>query len=113
MSDVQKIGENEMYCSHCGAVIFKVAEICPKCGCRVASGQTATIQNANPEQDSPNFGFAFLGFVIPLIGLILYIMWKNKTPLKAKSCGKGALIGFIIGIVCFIIFTCVEVLDQL
>jgi len=107
MSDTRKISDNEKYCSHCGAVILKAAEICPKCGCRVASVQNVAVQNAYYEQDSPSFGFAVLGFLIPLLGLILYIMWKNETPLKAKSCGKGALLGFILNVVCGIIFTCV------
>ena len=110
MSEDRQISSEEMYCSKCGAIIKKIAEICPKCGCRVA---TTPIQNANSEQDKPNFGFAFLGFCIPLIGLILYLVWRDKTPLKAKSCGKGALIGFIVSVVCFGIFTCVEVLEQL
>ena len=28
----QNIKENEMYCPHCGKVMFKEAEICPNCG---------------------------------------------------------------------------------
>ena len=37
-----------------------------------------------------------LGFFIPIVGLILYLVWKDQTPLKAKSAGKGALIGAIV-----------------
>ena len=48
------------------------------------------------EQDAPNGGFAVLGFFFPLIGLILYLVWKDTLPLLAHSCGKGALIGVII-----------------
>lgn len=49
--------------------------------------------------DAPSTGFWFLGFFIPLVGLILYLVWKDQTPLKAKSCGKGALIGAIVWVV--------------
>ena len=56
-----------------------------------------------PGQDAPSIGFAVLGFFIPLAGLILWIMWKDKTPLKAKSCIKGAIIGFAVNIVLVII----------
>ena len=28
--------------------------------------------------------------------MILYLVWKAEYPLKAKSCGKGALIGVIV-----------------
>jgi hypothetical protein len=57
-----------------------------------AGGSTTT---ANP-LDAPSGGFAVLCFFIPLVGLILYLVWKDEYPLKAKSCGKGALIGVIV-----------------
>jgi hypothetical protein len=46
--------------------------------------------------DAPSGGFAALCFFIPLVGLILYLVWKDEYPLKARSCGKGALIGVIV-----------------
>ena len=51
------------------------------------------------ENDSPSIGFAILCFLIPLLGLILYLVWKDDYPLKAKSCGKGAIIGVVASIV--------------
>ena len=35
----------------------------------------------------------------PVIGLILYLVWKDQTPLRARSAGKGALIGVIVSVV--------------
>jgi uncharacterized membrane protein YhaH (DUF805 family)/predicted RNA-binding Zn-ribbon protein involved in translation (DUF1610 family) len=32
MSDARQKGTDEMYCPSCGAIIKKVAELCPKCG---------------------------------------------------------------------------------
>lgn len=49
--------------------------------------------------DAPDRGFAALGFFAPLAGLALYWLWKNKSPLKAQSCGKGALAGFAVIII--------------
>jgi hypothetical protein len=46
--------------------------------------------------DAPSGGFGFLSFLWPLLGLILYLVWKDERPLRAKSCGKGALIGVIL-----------------
>ena len=48
---------------------------------------------------SVHFGFALLGFLFPLIGLILYFVYEDKRPKRAKSVGKGALAGVITGIV--------------
>ena len=88
-----------MFCRNCGAQIDDRAEICPKCGVRVNP------QSASPATyDAPNAGFAVLGFFFPLIGLILYLVWKDQYPLKAKSCGKGALIGVIVYVAFVILY---------
>ena len=87
------------FCSHCGAQIMDQAIVCPKCGCSVASISA----NTPKADDAPSTGFAVLGFLIPLIGLILYLVWKNDYPLRAHSAGKGALSGFIFSIAAYII----------
>ena len=71
MSDIGK-KENEIYCSHCGAVILKEAEICPKCGCK-----NIIVQNANPSESGIGLK-TIINFFIPIafivIGIILIIM---------------------------------------
>lgn len=64
--------------------------------------------------DAPSIGLTVLCFFIPLLGLILYLVWKDATPLKAKSCGKGALIGVIVYflLVC-LLFTAIIMLPLL
>lgn len=49
--------------------------------------------------DSGSFGWAVLGFFFPIVGLILFIVWKQSKPKSAKVAGIGALVGFILGIV--------------
>ncbi len=84
-----------MFCSHCGSRIDDKACICIHCGCRV----TPNVQNTVPaEDDAPSSGYAILGFFIPLVGLILYLVHERTHPQKARSAGKGALIGFIVSI---------------
>ena len=43
--------------------------------------------------DSGSFGWAVLGFFIPLVGLILWLVWKDTKPKSAKMAGIGALVG--------------------
>ncbi len=38
-----------------------------------------------------------LFFLFPLIGLIMYIIWRKTKPLKAGKAIKIALFGFIVG----------------
>lgn len=76
-------------------VANKYPSACPKCG--------VPVKNATAPDDAPSTGFAVLGFLFLIVGLILYLVWKSERPLRAKSAGKGALIGFIVGIVFSII----------
>jgi hypothetical protein len=55
--------------------------------------------------DAPSGGFVVLGFFFPLVGLILWLVWKNQYPLRANSCGIGALTGFIVNLVSACIFS--------
>jgi len=87
-----------MYCLKCGQIIDPKCTFCANCGYQIGITQ-------NQNDDAPNTGFAVLGFFIPIVGLILYLVFESKQPLKAKSAGKGALIGFISGIVVSIIAT--------
>lgn len=43
--------------------------------------------------DSGSFGWAVLGFFIPLVGLILWLVWKDTKQKSAKMAGIGALVG--------------------
>lgn len=87
-------GERTMkYCSHCGKEIMSEAVICPHCGC--ATGMS--VPGISSEADVPSPGLNILSFFFPLIGLILFIVYHGKTPMKANSIGKWALIGFLVG----------------
>lgn len=52
----------------------------------------------NVEVDTPSTGLNILSFLIPLVGLILFLSWQNTTPIKAKAVGKWALIGVCVAV---------------
>ena len=79
-----------MYCKHCGRTVDDTSSYCNNCGARIDNKS-----NANNSEDNSSFGFAILGFFIPIVGLILILIYEEKKPKRAKSAGKGALIGFI------------------
>ncbi len=80
------------YCSKCGQELHDDADVCIHCG---SATSISAEQVAPAVQDAPSMGFSVLGFFIPIVGLILYLTFNNSDqPLKAKSAGKGALIGF-------------------
>ena len=83
------------YCSKCGKEIMDEAVICPGCGC----AQENNVPGSNLGREaSSNFGWSVLGFFIPIVGLILYLVWKETSPSKAKAAGYGALSGFLLSL---------------
>ena len=78
------------YCSHCGAQIQDEAVVCVTCGCSVAAHRG--------EPDVPSKELNIVSCLLPIVGLILFIIYQEKAPIKAKEIGKWALIGFCIGL---------------
>ncbi len=81
-----------MYCKKCGSVIDDNANICPYCG----TPQTpVAAANSN---DNGGILWGLLGCCIPIVGLVLFLVWKDTKPRTAKAAGIGALVSVIIGI---------------
>ena len=80
------------FCKKCGAEIDDQAVICPKCGVSQVT-HPATVDNGG-------FLWGLLGCCIPLVGLILFLVWKDTKPKTSKAAGIGALVG----VVCVIVF---------
>jgi len=59
--------------------------------------------------DQPSTGLNVISFLIPLVGLIIYLTQMNSSPIKAKSAGKSALYGVIFGFVMGIVLSIVGV----
>lgn len=87
-----------MYCKNCGRPVDDTSSYCNNCGARIDNKP-----NTDASEDSLSLGFAIFGFFIPIVGLILFLIYEEKKPKRAKSAVKGALIGFITEIVLAII----------
>lgn len=53
--------------------------------------------------DNGGFLWGLLGCCIPIVGLVLFLVWKDQKPNTAKAAGIGALVSVIIGIVSYVI----------
>lgn len=83
------------FCKNCGNPIDDKAVICPACG---------VSQETKPAVvDNGGFGWGLLGCCIPIVGLILFLVWKDTKPKTAKAAGKGALVSVIIGVVYYLL----------
>lgn len=57
-------------------------------------------QDDYPEQNEDlSTGLKVVSFCVPLVGIILYFVEKDKNPVKSKSACNMALIGIGVGIV--------------
>ena len=82
-----------MYCRNCGKEIDNHLAQCPYCNTPVTQETIAEIE------DNGSLCWGVLSCCIPIVGLVLYIVWKDTKPKSAKKAIIGALIGVILGFV--------------
>lgn len=97
-----------MYCKNCGCSLPDDATKCENCGAVLSYGFEAGKTNPVKEEKGSVL-LGILGFMFPLIGLILYIAMMHSEPKKAKSAGKGALTAFVIYLV-FVVIVIISVM---
>ena len=78
-----------IHCPECQKTVSSLSPKCPYCGYPLAQ-KTA---------DKPSTGLNVLSFCIPLAGLILYCVKQGDYPRQARSIGKWAIAGVVLGIV--------------
>ena len=85
-----------MYCKNCGNEIDDKAVICPNCG-------VATDNNLSSSNDTGSIGWGILGCCIPVVGLVLFLVWRDTKPKNSKAAGIGALVSVCIGILWYVL----------
>ena len=89
------------FCKNCGNQIEDNAATCPSCGAS---------QNTFPQvTDNGGFLWGLLGCCIPIVGLVLFLVWKDTKPKTSKATGIGALVGVILMILYYILIAVVGV----
>jgi uncharacterized membrane protein YvbJ len=98
-----------MYCTNCGKEIHDDAVICTACG--------VPTKNYNKIKEEPDDSMGCLMggacFLIPFMGLMLYLFWKESKPNSSRFVAIWALIGFIVELVILIGFMIAVVVFQL
>lgn len=85
------------YCQSCGEETKPEQELCVNCGSRLLSAKGGGGGVAvSPGEDKPSALLNVVSFCFPIVGLILFIIWRQERPLSSKSVGIWALVGFFV-----------------
>ncbi len=55
----------------------------------------------NP-RDRGGFLWGLLGCCIPVVGLVLFLVWRDEKPKTAKAAGIGALVSVILTVLIYV-----------
>lgn len=116
------------FCKNCGVEINEGTAFCPNCGTKQDNGASNVVINGEsqpqvqpqpqpqpqynsqpqyngqpPVVDNGGFGWGLLGCCIPLVGLILFLVWKDNKPKTAKAAGIGAIVGVVLGVLYYLV----------
>jgi hypothetical protein len=110
-----------MFCPHCGSLNAQDATFCTNCG-KPVSGATPAPQPSPTPAAGPQYGgtsyntprppagdeplevwMGAIAFCFPIVGAILYFVWMNEKPKKAKQICMASAIGFGISVFFYLI----------
>lgn len=77
------------YCKECGTQMSSTKKFCPNCG---AENEDVVTFNQYYPIDNGGFAWGILGFFLPVLGLILYFVWKKSRPNTSIALLAGSLI---------------------
>lgn len=104
-----------MYCRNCGNKVQESEKFCTNCGNKIEvtsttngsiASRTISVNSQNITsnyQEGNTLGWGILGFFMPLIGFILFVVWQKDRPKASKSSGIGALICLIVVILIYVV----------
>ena len=90
------------------SAILALALLCSLASC---GGDKPVTEDTKPAVvDNGGFWWGALGCCVPIVGLILFLVWKDTKPKTAKAAGKGALISVIISVVYYLLMIIIGVI---
>ena len=85
------------YCRNCGTEVNENDIKCPACGA-MQQPDTLNYTPAPIQEDNGGCLWNIIGFFVPIVGLILWLVWRTEKPKTAKAVGIGALISACISV---------------
>lgn len=104
-------------CPRCNGYIDDKQIVCPHCGYELKQSTKRTRQQtefktnafergrrqSGPNEELPII-FAFIGFFVPIAGIVLYLALNATRPRSASYALKGAFVGIVLSVIAFMFF---------
>lgn len=87
------------YCPSCGTPTKEQQEICTHCGTQLHKEHVGN----KTIEDKPEILLNVVSCCFPLVGLILFLVWRDTKPKSAKSVCLWAVIGSVLMVLIYII----------
>lgn len=97
-----------MFCKNCGQEIDDNADVCTHCG---VSTDTNKLYKTSLDNPSHLAGVASCCF--PIVGIILYFMWKDEKPRSASLVCKWMIGGIISWAILYVLAFILGILGSL
>lgn len=109
-----------MNCKWCGKEVDQNSKFCPNCGKKILEVSSSNINQGEPStepevvnsfnqeginsvEEKTNVWLAILSYFVPIAGLIIFLVKKDKEPKTAKASGICALVSFIINMILIVV----------
>lgn len=67
-------------------------------------GLGASSTQVQSAKEGGTVGWGILGFFLPIVGFILWLVWKDEHPARSRSAGIGCLVSICLGVVGVILY---------
>ena len=86
-----------MFCKKCGKEIDDQAVVCVNCGVPVDN------KKFKSSNDTPSHLVGIASCCFPIVGIVLYFLWKDEKPQSASLVCKWTIAGLVISVISFFI----------
>ena len=112
-----EINDKAEICVHCGVRPLNSDRFCQACGAETRPGQEVCIICGNrlkrlSDTDESLGLVKAVSCCFPLIGAVLYLVWKTDKPKNADTACKWALIGLLVEAGLYLFSFCLGVLSM-
>jgi uncharacterized membrane protein YvbJ len=89
-----------MFCNHCGKEINDNADVCVHCGIAVSKKFA----------DNPSHFAGVVSCCFPMVGLILYFLWKDEKPKSSKLICRWMIGGIVAWVLLYVLFFVIAII---